>query len=182
MPGWNAPAEDELQSDFDMLPEDEYIAKITGIEIKKDVQNKYPSKNDPNPTHDMLVVKLDVLTFANGDDLVDTEDEPIDGPLSIQAWLNPKKVGMLPQPAKTRKFFAAALGQNIGDRIDIDDFDSLVGTQLIVSLKPEGSYNNAQDFRPIRKNRRSKKTEDVQEAAKEIFKDDIKSDDDDLDF
>jgi hypothetical protein len=182
MPGWNAPAEDELQSDFDVLPEDEYIAKITGIEVKKDQPNRFKSKNDNEDFHDMLVVKMDVLSFANGDDLVTDDDEEIDGSVPIQAWLNPKKVGMLPQPAKTRKFFAAALGQNIGDRIDIADFDALVGTQLIVSLKPNGGYNNAQDFRPIRKARRGKKSEDVQEAAKEIFKDDLKTNDDDLDF
>ena len=181
MPGWNAPSEDDLQSDFDVLPEDEYLAKITDISIKTDQPNKYPSKNDNAPTHDMLVVKMEAITFANGDTLVTDQDEPIESTVPFQVWLNPKKVGMLPQPAKTRKFFAAALGQNIGDRIDIADFSDLVGKQVIVSLKPNGGYNNAQDFRPIRKARRPR-SENPVEAAKEIYKDDLKTDPDDLDF
>lgn len=157
MSGWSAPSEDELASganlEYDVLPEDEYIAKVKSIETLTDQPNKYPSKGDSGPTHDMLVVKFDALTFANGDALVDEDDNPIEGPVPFQTWLNPKKVGMVPQPSKTRKFFAAVLGQALSDKINISDFNDLVGKQLIVSIKPNGTYNNAVDFRPIRRSR-----------------------------
>lgn len=179
--GWSAPSEEDLEKggDYTILPEDEYLAKVTGIEVKTGQPNKFPSKNDPEPTHDMLVVKLDVLSFASGEPLEDVEEEPVVGPLAIQAWLNPKKRGLLPQPAKTRKFFAAVLGQNLGDPINIESLDELIGKTLIVSLKPNGGYNNAQDFRPIKRSRSRGTTqkgpvdgEELMERAKEIFNED----------
>lgn len=182
MVGWYAPSEEELQSqggDYDVLAEDEYLVKITSIEVKKDVINKYPSKNDSGPTHDMLVVHFDALTFANGDTLEDVDGKPLEGVVPFQGMLNPKKTGMIPQPSKTRKFFAAALGQPIGDKIAIDKWDDLVGKQLIASLKPNGSFNNPTDFRAIRKTRTRGTTTkgpvdgaDLAKRAKEIFDED----------
>jgi hypothetical protein len=179
--GWYAPSEDDLaaQTDYDVLPEDEYIAKIISVEIKPDVMNKYPSKGDMEPKHDMLVVKFEALSFVNGDPLVDTDDQDIEGTVPFQAMLNPKKVGMIPQPSKTRKFFAAALGQPVGDTIKIDDWSQLAGKTLIVSLKPNNGYNNPQDFRALRKSRTRGTTTkgpvdttDLVEKAREIFDED----------
>lgn len=155
MPGYYAPSEEELASqggDFTTVPEDEYLVKIRAITVKN-MENRYPSKGDDGPTHDMLQVNFDVLSFANGDDLVDEDDNPVTESVQANALLNPKKVGMVPQPSKTRKFFAAALGQKIGDPIAIDDWDDLVGKQLYASLKPNNGYNNATDFRGIRRGR-----------------------------
>lgn len=198
--GWYAPSEEELEAqggDYDTLPEDEYIAEITGIRIKKDVVNRFPSKGDDDPTHDMLEVKFKALSFANGDGLVDQDDNDLDGPVPFQGLLNPKKVGMIPQPSKTRKFFAAALGQPVGDAIKIDNYDDLIGKKLIVSLKPNGTYNNPTDFRAIRKSRSRGTTQkgpvdgvDLVKKAQEIFDEDAPDnvspnplrDDEDLDF
>lgn len=182
--GWSAASEDELESggDFTTLAEDEYIAKVTSIEIKKDQPNKFPSKNDDGPVHDMLVLKADALTFADGETLVDENDVPVEGSVPFQVWLNPKKRGMIPQPAKTRKAFAAILGQALGDAINIESFEDLVGKQFIVSLKPNNGYNNATDFRPLKRNRTRATTakgpvdaEDLVARATEIFNEDAPS-------
>lgn len=179
--GWNAPSEDELEAggDFTTLPEDEYIAKVVSVEIKKDQPNKFPSKNDNEPFHDMLVLKAEALTFADGEPLVDVNDEEVEGPVPFQVWLNPKKRGMVPQPAKTRKAFAAILGQPLGDPINIESFDDLTGKTFIVSLKPNGSYNNAQDFRAAKRARSRGTTAkgpvdgtDLMAAATRIFDED----------
>lgn len=200
--GFYIPSEEELQNgggDYDTLPEDEYVAKVLSVDIQKDVANKYPSKGDDAPTHDMLRVKFEALTFANGDTLEDIEGNPIEGTVPFQTLLNPKKIGMIPQPSKTRKFFAAALGQPVGDSIDLSEgWDALIGKTLVVSLKPNGSYNNPQDFRAIRKSRTRGTTSkgpvdstDLVKRAKEIFNEDdpdnvspvaATANDDDLDF
>lgn len=184
--GWSAPSEEDLASgknlEYDVLPEDEYIARVTSIELKKDQPNNFPSKNDPDPTHDMLVLKAEALTFADGEPLVDVDDEPIEGSVPFQVWLNPKKVGMIPQPSKTRKAFAAILGQPIGRNIDIGSFDELIGKTFIVSLKPNGTFNNAQDFRAVKMNRTRGTTvkgpvsaDDLAQRATEIFDEDAPS-------
>jgi hypothetical protein len=179
--GWNAPSEEDLEAggDFTTLPEDEYVARVTSIEIRKDQPNKYPSKNDNEPLHDMLVLKADALTFADGEPLTDINDDEVEGTVPFQVWLNPKKRGMIPQPSKTRRAFAAILGQPVGDPIDISDFQELVGKTFIVSLKPSGSYNNAEQFRAIKRSRVRGTTpkgpvdgEDLVARATEIFNED----------
>ena len=181
--GWTAPSEEDLaaNSDFTVLPEDEYLAKVTSIEVKKDQPNKYPSKNDNEPLHDMLVLKAEALTFADGEPLEDENGDLLEEGETVpfQVWLNPKKRGMVPQPAKTRKAFAAILGQALGDPINIDSFDDLVGKTFIVSLKPSGGYNNAQDFRAVKRARSRGTTAkgpvdgtDLMAAATRIFDED----------
>jgi hypothetical protein len=182
MPGWSAASEEELNSqrDYTLLPEDEYIAKVTSVEIKKDQANKFPSKGDMDPTHDMIVLKAEVLSFADGEPLVDDAGNPVeDEVISFQAWLNPKKVGLVPQIAKTRKAFAAILGQPVGERINIGDLNELVGKTFIVALKPNNGYNNAYDFRPHKRVRTRGTTArgpvegiDLMEKAKEIYDED----------
>jgi hypothetical protein len=182
MPGWSAASEEELNSqrDYTLLPEDEYIAKVTSVEIKKDQANKFPSKGDMDPTHDMIVLKAEVLSFADGEPLVDDAGNPVeDEVISFQAWLNPKKRGLVPQIAKTRKAFAAILGQPVGERINIGDLNELVGKTFIVALKPNNGYNNAYDFRPHKRVRTRGTTArgpvegiDLMEKAKEIYDED----------
>ena len=199
--GWNAPSEEELEAqggDYDTLPEDEYIAKVVGIELKPNQVNKYPTPRDNAPFHDMIIVKAEAISFANGDKLVDVNEEELDGPVPFQAWLNPAKTGMIPRPSNTRKFFAAVLGQPVGDPISIPDFSELLGKQFIVSLKPNGSYNNPQDYRSIRRSRSRGTTSkgpvdggELVTRVKEIFDEDSSTNtspnpeagkEDDLDF
>ncbi len=201
--GYYAPSEDEMAaggSDFPVLGEDEYLATITSI-TTENKPNNYPSKGDEAPTHDMLRVKYDITSFADGEPLVledgsDLEDR-FEGKIPGQVFLNPKKVGMVPVPAKTRKFFAAALGQALGQPIQISDFNALVGRTVIVSIKPENGYNNAKDFRAAKRARGRATTPKGPESAStavtraaQVFDEDAPAnvssnpvrDDDDLDF
>lgn len=184
MTGFYIPSEEDMKNqggDYITLAEDEYIARIDSIEIAKDQVNKFPTPGDNEPLHDMILVKMSALSFANGDDLVDKDDRDVEGgKVPFRAYLNPKKVGMIPQPSKTRKFFAAALGQPVSEAIDLaEGYDSLVGKTLIVSLKPNGSFNNPTDFRAQRKSRTRGTTPkgpvdgvDLVARAKEIFDED----------
>lgn len=180
MTGWFAPSEEELGKDrnYPVLAEDEYLATILGIEIKKDVLNRFAKEGEP-AVHDMLIVKMETNSFANGDDLVDEDGEELDQPVRFQAMLDPKKVGMVPQPSKTRKFMAAALGQPVGQQIKIDSWDELIGKTLIASLRPKDGYNNPFDFRAVRKSRSRGTTNkgpvdgnDLVAKAREIFDED----------
>lgn len=200
--GWSAPSEDAMNADreFTTLAEDEYIAKVLSIDLRTDVANNFPSKGDSDPTHDMLLLKGEVLSFADGEELVDINGDALEegDVVTFTTWLNPKKRGMIPQPSKTRKAFAAILGQSVGDPIEIENFADLAGKTFIVSLKPENGYNNAKDFRPHKRVRARATTpkgpvdgEDLMKRAKEIFDEDapdnkspnpLASDTDDLDF
>lgn len=209
--GYYAPSEEDMQNGaagngdpFPRLEEDEYIAKITEITVEQK-PNNFPSKGDEEPVHDMLKVKYDILTFADGEPLVayldwkderGTEEVTPDKVVG-QVFLNPKKVGMVPVPAKTRKFFAAALGQALGAPIQISDFNELVGKLIIVSIKNEKGYNNAKDFRAAKRARGRTTTPKGPTAAStavarasEVFDEDSPTNtspkpltsDDDLDF
>jgi hypothetical protein len=178
--GWYAPSEEELGKDRDypVLAEDEYLATVLGVEVKKDVLNRFAKEGEP-ATHDMLVVKMETTAFANGDDLVDADGEELEQPVRFQAMLDPKKVGMIPQPSKTRKFMAAALGQPVGQQIKVSSWAELIGSKLIVSLRPKDGYNNPFDFRAVRKSRSRGTTpkgpvagDDLMKKAREIFDED----------
>ncbi len=210
--GYYAPSEEEMENGaagngdpFPRLEEDEYIAVITGI-TTEEKPNNFPSKGDEAPVHDMLKVKYDIVSFADGEPLlayIDWKDdrgteETAPDKVVGQVFLNPKKVGMVPVPAKTRKFFAAALGQPLGAPIQITDFNELVGKQVIVSIKNEKGYNNAKDFRAAKRARgRATTPKGPQSAstavarAAEVFDEDAptnvssipaRDNDDDLDF
>lgn len=198
MSGFSAPSEEELgnQTDFPVLADDEYILKITAWEWKRNMANKFAKEGEP-ATHDMLKFDMVALSFANGDDLLDQNDETPDQEVRANVLLDPKKVGMIPQPSKTRKFFAAVLGQPVGERIEIDDYNDLVGKQLIASVRPNNGYNNPYDFRAIRRSRSRGTTnkgpvdgDQLVKRAKEIFDEDAPSNTspnpqatgDDLDF
>jgi len=172
-------------SDFVLLPEDDYIVEVKEIEVKHNVPNKFDPEKAPG---DRWTVKLRAISFSNGDDLVDVDGNPPDGERLFFTFLDPARKGLVPRPSKTRRFIAAALGQNIEDRIELGDIDELVGKRLNVTIIHRNGYANPDEFRPIRK-RTVKKADDVdvkQEAdaklapaatapvaAEEIFADDI---------
>jgi hypothetical protein len=80
---------------------------------------------------------------------------------------------MIPQPSKARKFFAACLGQPLANAIEIENFpEDLIGKRIYVSTMNNksskgGVFTNAQDFRPLKINRATRRTveEPVTSAA-----------------
>lgn len=205
--GISIPSEAEYQenrsSDFSLFPADDYILEVSSVTIQKDKIDIFdkPAAGRPQRTYDGLEVRFRVISFANGDELVDEDGNDIHPqrvPLFFD-WFDPERVGLKPQPAKARKFFAFSTGVELEDRIDIDDFQSLVGKRLIgaviIKANAQGiKRNKISDYRPIRTRRarpaapavapESKLAPeiDLPAEAKRIFNEDISADTDDLPF
>lgn len=143
------------RGDFVNLPDDEYLATVSAMEF--DSAEGKPATLY-GPAQDQYKVTLDIKSFADGSPLEDTDGNPVES-FQIRTWINHNKIGMVPQPSKARKFFAACLGQPIANAIEIANFpDDLIGKQLYVSTinnksAKGGTFTNAQDFRPLRINR-----------------------------
>lgn len=196
--GISIPSESEYAeqrtSDFSLFPADDYILEVQSVAIQKDKVDIFSKENR---VYDGLEVRFRVISFANGDELVDEDGNDIHPqrvPLFFD-WFDPERVGLKPQPAKARKFFAYSTGVELEDRIDIDDFQSLVGKRLIgvVIIKANAAgikRNKIADYRPIRARRgrpaaapaptpESKLAPvDGVAAAKEVFGDDLVAADD----
>lgn len=194
-------ASQQTQSDFSLFPADDYILEVSEVNIQKDKVDIFdkPAPGKPQRTYDGLEVRFRIISFANGDELVDENGADIPAnrnPLFFD-WFDPERVGLKPQPAKARKFFAYATGVELEDRIDIEDFADLVGKRLIgvVVVKTSGAgvrRNKIVDYRPIRRRRgaaaqaaaavapeaKLAPATDLAAAAKEVFKDDLVETDD----
>lgn len=192
---------------YTLFPPDDYIVEIKDIEIQKDQPDIFRKNDDGTiPIRDTLLVRLRPVSFLNGDDLEDENGDPVGDDRLFFAYIDPTHVGLVPQPAKARKFFASALGVSVEERIDIDDYNDLVGKRLAATViqKPDKNgkkVNRVTDFRLIRKRSARTKSSDaevanraasrlsdadaakVTKAADEIFHDkSSESFDDDLPF
>jgi hypothetical protein len=190
-------------SDFSLFPADDYILEVQSVTEqpgKVDIFDK-PKPGEAQRTYTGLEVRFRIISFANGDEIVDENGADIPAarnPLFFD-WFDPERVGLKPQPAKARKFFAFSTGKELEDRIDIENWSDLVGKRLIgvVIVKTNAAgvrRNKVTDYRPIRTRRRAaaaasathapeaKLAPDLTAAAKEIFKDDLTDDLSDLPF
>lgn len=156
------------------MPADDYIIEVNQITVqpnKVDIFDK-PAEGQPQRTYDGLEVRFRPISFANGDELQDENGDDIPAnrdPLFFD-WFDPTKVGLKPQPAKARKFFAAASGVELEDRIDIDDLQTLVGKRLLATVIIKANAagkrtNRITDYRLIRQRRRAAAVSDPVAAA-----------------
>lgn len=136
------------------LPEDEYLAEVTEVTIDKDNISPYTKEK-----RDQLKVKFNVISFADGSELVDISGNPLES-YTLTTFIDPSKVGMKPQISKARKFFTSALGVPVGAGINLSGPDDLIGKRLIIGTinkpskdNPSVSYTRAQDFKPVKKQR-----------------------------
>lgn len=160
--------EDQKGEGFTLLPADDYIVEVKQVNIQKDKQDIF----NEDRRFDQLEVRFRVVSFANGDALLDEDGEDVNDERLFFDWLDPSRVGLLPQPAKARKFFAYATGVGLEDRIDINDFQDLVGKRLlaVAIIKPNKKgerKNKILDYRPIRVSRRKAAGAVASEAAPE---------------
>lgn len=148
--------------EFTLLPEDQYLVEVVGGTIG---EKTYPRvENQPNPYNrteqfpdgeprPVLRVALRAISFSNRDPLVDVNGEAVTDERHFFAFLDTTKVGMVPQPSAFRKFIAAALGQPVGDGINIGEWEELVGKRLNVSVRHKNGYARPYDYFPVRGNR-----------------------------
>lgn len=170
MSGFVIESEEELAAgggsgdgQFKLLPEDQYVARVESIEVVHGQTSRF----NPQP-HDEWKVRFDILSFSDGSNLVYDDDSLPDPSREVRltTYFDPSKRGMVPQPSKTRKFVTAALGVNVGDRIEIDDIQELIGKRLIVTIvhKTDGKNvvrDRLTDFVKLRKTRGSAATEEA---------------------
>ena len=170
-------ANQQSSSGFSLFPADDYILEVESITIQKDKVDIFdkPKPGQPQRTYDGLEVHFRPISFANGDELVDEDGNDIPSmrnPLFFD-WFDPERVGLKPQPAKARKFFAYSTGVELEDRIDIEDFNDLVGKRLIgtviITTKNDVRRNKISDYRPIRqRRRRAAETAEAAPVAKPV--------------
>ena len=164
-------------SNFPLLPEDEYLGTVTSYEFQPQKPNPF---GDPR---DQYLFKVRLESFADGSPLEDTDGKEVKSEFVLNAFIDHNRLGMIPQPSKARKFFAALLRQPVGDSIEIENFpDDLVGKQLLVATmnkpgKEGGEFTRPADYRAIKIERKRKAAEAVEEKA------DVASvDDDEIQF
>ncbi len=190
----------DSSTDFSLFPADDYILEVQSVTEqpgKIDIFDK-PAEGTPQRTYTGLEVRFRIISFANGDEIVDENGADIPAarnPLFFD-WFDPERVGLKPQPAKARKFFAFSTGKELEDRIDIENWSELVGKRLIggVIIKANAMgvrRNKVSDYRPIRARRRATAAAatvapeakiapaaDLTAEAAKIFKDDFDNLDD----
>ena len=180
---FRVPSAKELaeNNNFPVLPEDEYLGTIVGYEF----QPQRPSPWNPEELRDQYLFKVRLESFADGSPLEDNKGEPLTEPFILNAFIDHKRIGMITQPSRARKFFAALLRQPVGDSVEIENFpDELVGKTLYVStLNKAGKeagveFTRAADYRPIKieRKRRGAASEKTEEAAPEPEADDTGDD------
>lgn len=153
---------------FKLLPEDQYIARVESIEVVHGQTSKF----NPQP-HDEWKVRFDILSFVDGSNLVYDDDSTPDPTREVRltTYFDPSKKGMVPQPSKTRKFITGALGVGVGDRIELDDIQELIGKRLVVTVTHKTDSKGVErdrltDFTKVRKSRSGATEAPVENAEK----------------
>ena len=168
------------QTQFALLPADDYELIIT--EIKEDKQDKYMAKPDKEtgekPQEDVLKVTLGVIGFKDGAKATDESGEDATGK-KIFFTGRPASMGWQVDgtPSKTRCILAYATGQGIDDKLNIEDWQDLVGktvfAEIIQKANQKGKKGNRiSRFITPRKIREEPKTEEKIETE-ELPEDDI---------
>jgi hypothetical protein len=164
---FRAPSAKEMaeNSNFPVLPEDEYLGTVTGYEFQEKVPNPFGEPRD------QYKFKIRLESFADGAPLETREGEEVKGEFTLNAFIDHNRIGMIPQPSKARKFFAALLRQPVGDTIEIENFpDDLVGKTLYVATankpgKEAGvEFTRPADYRPIKIERNRKRAAAAEES------------------
>jgi len=169
--GYRMPSKDKLaeNSEWKLLPEDDFLVEIVDFEKKRQVNPYEPEKGE----RDTLLVRMNVISFADKSPVVyDDGTEPEEGEdVRLVGFIDPARVGLVPQPSIARKFFAAATNTPIEDDIEVESLDDLKGVRLIATTQHRKSQagqtrDRVVNYRPVPKRRRvAEETDDETEAA-----------------
>lgn len=142
---YSVPAQDELESSIvrDPLPGGEDYKAIV-LEA-----NEATKPNFDGVMADVLTVKFDIVSFADGAPLEDTKGVAIEGGRWVWKDIDPKRMGFQQNgtASMARQFFAAVSGQaDLTARIEGVDSSTLPGREVILSLvvkpKKDGTLKN----------------------------------------
>lgn len=168
------PGADEYQqgTGFGTLESDEYRCRILSWEEHD--QPLGPFNKDPNAKS--IWFKLEPLHQIDDPDaeLVDKDTgEPISPDKTLIFFYDPKRLGLVPVIAKSRKFLAAALNVPVEEPIEFESYDDLVGKELIASVIVKDGNNRIDAVRPIKQKKAKKEVAEPVKQVQEIFKDDV---------
>jgi hypothetical protein len=141
--------------DRQLLPEEEYLARIDSFDFKKDEPDQYSETGKRS----YFIFKLKPVSFADGSELEDVDGNPVEDDKLLFAFIDPARTGFGPAgPSRARKFFAAALGVQPTGEIRVQKMEELLGREVIasVTMSKDGKNNKVIDFRKTKVNRRSR--------------------------
>ncbi len=174
--GFRAPGEDEYgESKFVPAQADTYVAKVDSYEIfeAKDLKpSKYRSDDDIQIRFYLTLEGIDGDPEA---EMLDIKDEPLQEDKQVIFFMDPKRMGIKPRLARSRKFLASALGVPVEQPIEYDSLedmaDDMVGRSVVVDLivTEDKQYNNIADVRSVRRRRERAAKTNLVEEAKAVF-------------
>lgn len=145
--GFRVPAEGEYSgAGFGLLAADRYRCTIESYVYKEGAENV----SQYNPKGELTVWFTLRPTAIDGDEdaeLVDPDGEPVSEDKTILFFFDPKRLGLKPVIAKSREFFAAAMGIAVDQPVDFDSLDALckalVGREVVcnVIINPKNGKN-----------------------------------------
>jgi hypothetical protein len=153
--GFRVPGEDEYAgSGFGTLAPDRYRCTIESYDIKsgEEVTNQYNPKGDERVWFTLRPTAIDGDEDA---ELVDPEGEPVSEDKTVLFFFDPKRLGLKPQIAKSREFFAAAMKIEVTQPVDFDSLEALckalVGREVIANIiiNPKNGKNAIKGVSPV---------------------------------
>jgi hypothetical protein len=179
--GFRVPGADEYTGEgYGTLAADQYRVRITQYAIKtgEAVTNQYNPKGEPR-----VWFTLEPL-FIEGDEeaeLVDVDGKPVKEGKTLIFFFDPSRLGLQPRVAKSRKFFACAMGIPVEQAVSFDSLEdlakALVGKELVVDVIVKNGKNAIEDSRPVRKRERrprpAQNDNPLVAAAQETFKEEL---------
>lgn len=177
------PGADEQTKEFEdhLIEGDEYRVRIVGW--KEYVQ---PIGLYNKTEEDRVLFRLEVLHQVDDPEaeVLDKDSgEPLPEDFTLPFFYDPKRTGIWNgKVAKSRKFLYAALNHPIEENIEFDSYDDLVGKEVIASVivakNSKGEQvNRIESVRPVKKAKKKEEAPAVK-AAKEVFKDEVKAEED----
>jgi hypothetical protein len=127
---------DEGGDRFPPLPADTYLMSVQSIEVKVSPNPYDKTEEHPEGTpRDQAVTTFKPIEFANGDALLDWEDNDVPPDKTVRGYFDLSRLGFSKTgPSKSRKFLAAITGSDIEDEIEVGEWSEYFGKKLMVTL------------------------------------------------
>jgi hypothetical protein len=176
--GVKAKSKEELdQRDiYPALPADTFVMEIESVEVKNQANPFEKTPEEPEGhKRDVAWVRFKPLEFANGDELVDWEDNDVPPEKLVTGFFDLTRLGFSKAhgPSKARRFLAAITRQDIEDELEVGEWEEYKGTKVVVTTtlatKDGNKVNYIEDVRAYRK-RGKKATEDTETEAEPVKK------------
>ena len=157
-----------------VIDADEYRLRVAGYKEYVQPPGKFNKTEE-----DRVLFRMEVLHQVDDSeaDVEDQDGNQLPEDFTVPFFYDPKRTGIWQgKVAKSRKFLAAALNVPVEEPIEFEDYEDLVGKEMIGSIivarnKDNEKVNRIESVRPVRKAKAAAPKKSVAEAAKEEFPD-----------